>query len=575
MAMIEAEAAEAFVKDGERQARATATNGESGASGKEALVELATGLESFVDERDLAFARFEVNGHIETWPIDSRRFRSWLSQKYYQQRKKVVPQAVVTDALATIDGLIRYRSDTERIRLHNRFAWHDGCLWYDLADEMWRAVRIGVDGWEIVDEVPALFRRHSHQLPQVEPEPSGDLSPFLQFLNVTDPTDQLLVLVWSVTALLPDVPRAVLIVHGPQGSAKSMMTKFLRQMVDPSSVPMPRFPRGDDEMALVLDHHAMIGFDNASVLRDHVSDTLCRAVTGDGFSKRKLYSDDTDVIRAFKRAIVLNGINVPATRPDLLDRSILVKLNMIPEGQRREERELDARFEALRPVLFGAALTTLSRAMAMVEDVVLPSLPRMADWTRWGYAVAEVIGCGGTAFLDAYSRNRRAQNREALTGHLIGAAVAALMDDRADWQGTPSTLLDELNRIADRDRIDTRQKSWPKDPSWLTRRLNEVETVLQAEGIEFERGHGKDRLIRVWKTNGPANGVDGVDGVEEHLTTGEDHDGTAAGRPDGVEIVSAQIPVRNKGFDSNDTTDGIPHSSFAEVPSALWEEDDE
>jgi len=45
-------------------------------------------------------------------------------------------------------------------------------------------------------------------------------------------------------------------------------------------------------------------------------DTLCRLVTGDGDSKRALYSDDEDFIYQLKRVILLNGINAPTERGD-------------------------------------------------------------------------------------------------------------------------------------------------------------------------------------------------------------------------------------------------------------------
>ena len=43
-----------------------------------------------------------------------------------------------------------------------------------------------------------------------------------------------------------------------------------------------------------------------------------------GFSKRQLYTDDDDIIYHFRRCIGFNGINLRATKADLLDRAIII-----------------------------------------------------------------------------------------------------------------------------------------------------------------------------------------------------------------------------------------------------------
>ena len=64
-------------------------------------------------------------------------------------------------------------------------------------------------------------------------------------------------------------------------------------------------------------HNYICYFDNVSEIKEWISDQLCRAVTGSGFSKRELYSDDDDIIYNFRRCIGFNGINLGATKADL------------------------------------------------------------------------------------------------------------------------------------------------------------------------------------------------------------------------------------------------------------------
>jgi hypothetical protein len=56
---------------------------------------------------------------------------------------------------------------------------------------------------------------------------------------------------------------------------------------------------------------------------------LCRSVSGAGFNKRALYSNDEDFIYKFKRGIGVNGINLATTRADFLERSLVIKLKRI------------------------------------------------------------------------------------------------------------------------------------------------------------------------------------------------------------------------------------------------------
>ena len=46
-----------------------------------------------------------------------------------------------------------------------RVAEHDGVIYLDLADEFWRCVEIGPQGWRIADETPVRFRRPQGMLP--------------------------------------------------------------------------------------------------------------------------------------------------------------------------------------------------------------------------------------------------------------------------------------------------------------------------------------------------------------------------------------------------------------------------
>ena len=89
--------------------------------------------------------------------------------------------------------------------------------------------------------------------------------------------------------------------HGEQGSAKTTLQELIKMLVDPSIVKTLTFPRDINELVQQLSHNYIAYYDNISVIKEQISDALCRAVTGSGFSKRQLYTDDDDIIYNFQK----------------------------------------------------------------------------------------------------------------------------------------------------------------------------------------------------------------------------------------------------------------------------------
>lgn len=433
--------------------------------------------------------------------VRSKAFRRWLAHAAWKQTGQVFSAEQVQAALQILEGKARFEG--RRIELQVRVAWHEGALYYDLGDG--RAVHITPDGWQVVQRVPILFRRLAHQKPQVTPVSGGDLRLFLTLVNLREdgPNEGrgLLLLVWLVAALVPGFPHPPLVAHGPQGAAKSSLFKLIKELLDPSAIQTLSPADNLRELVLQAAHHWFIPLDNLSSLPEWMSDALSRACTGDGFSKRELFTDTDEVILAFRRIIGVNGINLVVDKPDLLDRSILLGLERIPEDRRMGEADLWDRFNQAKPQLMGAMFDALAKALRIEPDVRLPLLPRMADFAKWGVAVAQALGFQGEDFLSAYRLAIAAQHQEAITASLVAQAVVSLMDERPRWEGKPSELLGALGEVADRLHIDTRNRRWPKDPNWVWRRLREVQTNLEAIGLRIERGEKTDRRIVIQKVS--------------------------------------------------------------------------
>ncbi len=424
----------------------------------------------FTDQTDQPFAQLPLGNHQEIWPVNGRPFKRWLSVKFRSQEGKPPSNNAVSEAVLSIEGAC---TEGGRHQLHNRVGWHDGVLYYDLADRDWRAVKITRDGWKIVADPPTLFRRYAHQQAQVAPARDGNIEPLLDFLNVRN--DALLILVYVVSCFIPDIPHPILVVDGPQGSAKSSACRALRMVVDPSVTPVLSFPREHTEAVQQLQHNWVCLYDNISNLPLWLSDLLCRASTGEGFAKRELYSDEGDVIFQYKRCCGVNGIAVQAgKRPDFLDRSVILRLDRIPDENRRTEAELNATFNHQLPIILGACFDALCCAIKTYPTISLPRLPRMADFGRWGACIAEGLGYTARGFLNGYQSHIAELDELALEAQPFAQVCIQLMDQFGGWRGTASDLLKEGNAVASEQGINTGSKAWPATPVWAKRRLEEA-----------------------------------------------------------------------------------------------------
>jgi hypothetical protein len=266
-----------------------------------------------------------------------------------------------------------------------------------MTDEKWRCIKITKDGWNIInsDETSTkLFIRYN-QNPQVEPDRNNDSDIFdklLDLTNIKDPKNRLLTKVWIISLFIPDIAQAINITHGEKGSAKATFCVMIKELVDPDALGLLTTPNDKKEFVQQLSHNHLVVYDNVKSVPHWFSDEICRAVTGIGNSKRRLYSDDEDIIYRYKRCVMVNGINISLTEPDALDRSILTEVARIPNEQRRELSQVMAEFEQIKPELLAYILDTLVKALQIKPTIQLTNLPRMADLAIWGESIARVMG---------------------------------------------------------------------------------------------------------------------------------------------------------------------------------------
>lgn len=457
------------------------------------LIDIVEDIETYRTSMDETYVTIQIRENNVN--VKSERFKKWIVSQFYNIESKIPTNDNIAKIILLLES--RAMNEVNEVLVERRCATVDNCIYYDLKDDSCNVVKVSRDGWEIIKDPPVIFARTKTMYRQVIPERNGNLDILDKWFRYKDENHLILQKVILVASLIPNIARPIQVLHGEKGSSKTSTMKLVRDIIDPAIVPVVSIPKTIDDLAVYISKNYVPCFDNIDTISNQVSDLLCIAVTGGGHTKRKLYTDDEEQVMFFQRFIVLNGINVVATRPDLLDRCILLELERIPPNERKEEKVLREEFEKDKPIILGAIFETLSKAMSIYDQVELNNLGRMADFTRWGYAIAEVLGIGGDKFLEAYLNNQNNANIEALESHPVGFAMYKFMEDKTVWSGSPTKLLSELEIVAGFEKIDTTNSNWAKTPNVLSRRLNEIKSNLLDVGIEFERSKGKNREIKI------------------------------------------------------------------------------
>ena len=505
-------------------------------------------VQTFPDEVKAPYIAIRVNDHVETMPIKSQTFEDWMGSTYYEYFKQqslerlrrqkgledpdlseeqldediqheqhhLSSDVLSTDDMSKIQSILRYESNKNPTRkLHLRIASYVGEtdspaevsqqgqdeIDYDLCNPDWEMVKITRNGWDIVKHsAKILFKRHAICSAQVYPKkdyPQDILEQFTKLtnLNQEDEDNKILAEVYLISLfLLANLPKPIMNPYGSKGSGKTTYQEMLKQVVDPSGVLTTSFPNSLPELAQVISHQYLTIFDNVSEIKELTSDLLCRTVTGGTFQKRGLYTNDEDFIFEMMRAVGFNGINVVATKSDLLDRMLSLRLDLIDKRKRRKLKEIRKEFQRILPYLLGFIFDKLVEVLNRMGEVNLQELPRMADFAEMCELIARCLGYADNKFIDAYNRSIGFTNEEAINSNLVSNVVMNLMNTQAVWIGKLSKLRLELNEFASkRSELHgiVRDKEWPKTDQALRDKLNEVIPNLSEVGIVIHKEEDK------------------------------------------------------------------------------------
>ena len=474
---------------------------------------LLAGIEFWVTDDGTPHASLpHLKGHLEHVRIASREFESHLRIKNFQMHGDGISAAALADLVALAAGKALAAGEVRAT--WRRTAEHNGEIWIDLGGRdpggERDAVRITGEGWCITPakDVPVSFLRDKDQLPLPKPVQGeaqwGDLR---RVMNVETDDEVALLGAYLVAALRPFADGSgqypIGLVHGEQGTGKSKALKILQALIDPSRLTGRVMPREPRDFWVCANRRHLLHYDNISAISGQFADQIAPIATGGSYSARALHTDGEEFSITACRPMLFGGIPSGLLgREDMRDRTIAFELKPLPKGERREEVEIFAEFEALHPALLGLLYDGLAAGLRNLPTTKLEAGPRMLDACTWAEACAPGLGIEPGLITRAWMANRAGADRVALDADDVAQAVLKLLQAQADlgldhWKGSPTALYDRLLELAP----DHVRKStlWPKSAVGLGEKLRRIAPAMRAvNAVDMVSGKGGTNSSRFW-----------------------------------------------------------------------------
>jgi hypothetical protein len=464
-------------------------------SAADKLLELydQSGAALFHDEGSRGYMTVTVAHGRRTYPIRSSDASLWLSKRYYDTNHKAIADRSMEEVVRLLEAKARFEGPQLAVNLRVGGDVSSE-ISIDLGREDGLLVALKPGSWSIGHETAIKLVRSPGfgELPL--PAASGELNKLKHLLGL-DEQNWALVLAFMLLCLRPNGPYMLLLVEGEQGTGKSFLCKIIKLIIDPNQVEKARLPETQRDLMIHAKDYFLLVFDNVSGMRGDLSDALCVLATGGGFATRRLYTDDELFVFNFCRPVVINGIADFVNRPDLLERSIPLRLSSIGEGTRKTEQEMLDEFRQILPGILAGLYGIVASALANPASTRAAVTLRMADCERWLAACEPFTGLAKGSFVSTIKASQdevfvdRAHNDP-----VVGEIIKLL--EKGFFKGTVSEL---YFRIAPLEWSDRRH--FPPTPSHLSRHLARQRPAMAKMGIFMEAGpHTRNgRVIHIWK----------------------------------------------------------------------------
>lgn len=290
---------------------------------------------------------------------------------------------------------------------------YDGTMWR-VDGEQVSSVQNGSEGVFFLDDDGGVacepeIANHGLLLDTVtnlnyEPGPGG----------ITPEQQRKFMIVWlfalSFPELLPDKP--VMLLEGIKGSGKTSAIKLIQFVLQGNARIMGVSKDQEKDFGVVLLRAPIAIIDNVDTYIEWLQDKICQFVTDGKFPKRKLFSDDDEIVVKPNSFIAVTSRNPTSfRRDDVVDRLLIIRLKRYLNF--KTQQNLDANVREQRPQLLGEYLYWLNQIVIELRNGALDQNRqekwRMASFAGFSRVIGKVFGWPDeeiTSLLDVMQTER-------------------------------------------------------------------------------------------------------------------------------------------------------------------------
>lgn len=311
-----------------------------------------------------------------TYDIEDPVYKALLAEKYYEEYKDVFNESTYNKHISLgISKAVRKNPKYYPRRVHRI----GNTIYYDTGLEVWE-FKAGVYYVYLAEDpdCPVIFRRYKDfKNAPIEPTDKKASNIIKEIISQYNHDG----IHWAYIASFfePNHSHPIGLFNGEPGSAKSTLTTFIKELVDPSTVEKIDLPEKAQDFDTYREKFYVCNYDNVRKISAAHADDLCRQVTGSSSVKRKLYTNAGMYLTGGKPRVIINGIKPePSAFNDLLDRFYTVSMKRLKVN--KEEKNVQKMFNEIIPQLRFACLKEISIALYN-EEKEYNNLPRLADFT--------------------------------------------------------------------------------------------------------------------------------------------------------------------------------------------------
>lgn|GEM_PF-2238999 len=439
------------------------------------------------------FALITNNDHNEILDLSNGKAKDWIRYTYYKETGENHSDDAYKNAISLLRSEAVHNGASHET-IYNRIAMQNETIYYDLATSDWQFVKITKEDVQIVsyDGNMPIFVRKQQQKEQVRPlsDSRDALDELVKLLRIQN-KDKQIFKVHLVTMCLEAYPIPLMVILGEHGSIKTTIAKSVKNIIDPSGENISSLPSKTEDLILHFANRYLANFDNVSNINDEVSDILCRAITGEGQSKRKLYSDADEIILSYRRKGLLNGIFPPLDRTDLRDRMIRYETLPVKDIERISEGEFNKRLSELLPYVVGQIFQSLQQALLAYDHVKneIKYHPRMADFTAYGECISRALSYESFSFVEAYKQKIEDDALDIVESYPIIQLIEIIMKEKTRYEKTVAEFHKEICILGEDEGIDIDSKKRIRFPSSANKVKGHIERIkpnLRSLGFEID-----------------------------------------------------------------------------------------